>query len=979
MIHLSKEHIYTQILLLALVLSLISVDIISQEITPTFPSIAIPEEFKIKKELIYEFLEKPKLALNGDKITITFETKSFCDVTIAIEHKNGKVLRNLISGVLGTNAPEPLQKNSKKQVIVWDGKSDDGKYVDDKENCIVRVSLGLKPQFERNLFHSVYKLWGRNQPIISATPEGVYVFEGDNLDSIKLYDHKGDYIRTIYPFPSDKIEQVKGLRWHQAIQDGAKIPLKEGFYQSTFLTSGYNSGFDSKSGYGVTHFPTIGMGWAENAPDFPAATAMAIKGNQIALIGVLGLNNLGTDGSSNGMEMIGFRNKLSATQKANGSNQVIKLSPRSIALSPDGKFLYMTGYNWKNESIHYGGRQWLNCVYRIKLDAQTEPEIFIGEENQNTTKLDKDINSLYSPMAVTCDAQGNIYVADYGNNRVQVYSPEGNLVESIPVNRPANLNVHPKTGELYVFSWLIMWDYTNATAYDKAPNVPAILQIIGPEGNRQNKGIYPLPLEGYREKFSQYHELGGVQYKVELDPWAESPTIWVVPGAVWQPANAGETNCSWVRGAIKIAVLGKDNKIAILKEFGKVTFNKTVRESPTSNGRQIMNVNPFTDKLYVLENLVSGREIIEIDQETGGEKKMALPHDTDDFCFDMAGHIYLNTGSTISRFNFSDMREIPWDYGEERKIGSSHHGGPIVNMVSILVLPGSTPPIDEKSHTCGMFMSPRDLLAVYCWNGEVNTEKLEPKLKPKYEPGKRYTPPIYEGRQRWGEIHVWDKHGKVQYIDAVPGLGFTDGIAIDKDDNIYVMAGSAKNVSGENKLNPKTCTLMKFKPNKGKIITNGEFRVPVPLKNNQIPKVPFQISSKTQPRAWVNDVEWMFGGVGYSSWEWSSRFALDLYGRSFVPETDHFSIAVLDTNGNIITRIGKYGNLEDGKPLIPDPDIKNTRSIGGDEVAIMHSSFVSVQSDKRLFISDPGNRRITSVKLNYTTEERLSLQEIITK
>jgi len=105
-------------------------------------------------------------------------------------------------------------------------------------------------------------------------------------------------------------------------------------------------------------------------------------------------------------------------------------------------------------------------------------------------------------------------------------------------------------------------------------------------------------------------------------------------------------------------------------------------------------------------------------------------------------------------------------------------------------LPGSTPPIDEKSHTCGMFMSPRDLLAVYCWNGEVNTEKLEPKLKPKYEPGKRYTPPIYEGRQRWGEIHVWDKHGKVQYIDAVPGLGFTDGIAIDKDDNIYALSDS---------------------------------------------------------------------------------------------------------------------------------------------------------------------------------------------
>lgn len=963
-------------LLITLLLFVLYEFIICQEVISTPPSLAIPEEFKEKREQIFEFLEKPKLSRDGDKITIIFETKSLCDVTIAIEHGSGKVVRNLVSGVLGANAPEPLKKNSKKQVIVWDGKSDDGNYIDDKENCFIRVSLGLKPQFERNLFHSNYKLWGRNQPIISAAPEGVYVFEGDNLDSIKLYDHKGNYLHTVYPFPSNKIDQVKGLRWHNAIQDGAKIPFKEGFYQSTFFTSGYNSGYDKNSGFGVTHFPTIGMGWAENAPDFPAATAMAINAKQIALAGVLGINRLGTDGSSSGLELIGPKNILSATQKSYAGNEKIKLSPRSIAFSPNENWLYMTGYQWKDESIHYGGRQWLHSVFRVKFDSQDQPEVFIGSPKQESGNGP---DSLYSPTAVTCDAKGNIYVADYGNNRVQVFSSERKLLESIPINHPVNLKVHPKTGDLYVFSWLLMWDYTNVTAHDKVAGVPAVLQILGPEGNRQNKGTYPLPFESYREKFSQYHELGGIQYQAELDPWADTPTIWVVPGAVWQPANAGETNISWMRGAIKIAILEKENKVNLIKEFGKETFKKTIRESPTSNGRQIMVVNPKNEKLYVLESLVSGREIIEIDPDSGIEKKIALPHDTDDFCFDMAGYIYLNTGSSISRFNLSDLREIPWDYGEERKVGGGHHGGPSVNMVSTLVLPGSIPPVDEKCHTCGMFMSPHDLLAVYCWNGEVNLEKKELKIKPVYEPGKKYTPPIYEGRQRWGEIHVWDKHGKVQYTDAVPGLGFTDGIAIDKEDNIYVMAGSVKNLNGENKLNPKSCTLMKFKPNKGKIITDGDIRVPVPLKNNLIPKGPFQMTSRTQPHAWVNGAEWIFGGVGYSGWEWSSRFALDLYARSFVPETDHFSIAVLDTNGNLILRIGKYGNIDDGKPLILDPDIKNVRSIGGDEVAIMHASYVGVQSDKRLFISDTGNRRITSVKLNYITEERLLLQEIITK
>ena len=106
---------------------------------------------------------------------------------------------------------------------------------------------------------------------------------------------------------------------------------------------------------------------------------------------------------------------------------------------------------------------------------------------------------------------------------------------------------------------------------------------------------------------------------------------------------------------------------------------------------------------------------------------------------------------------------------------------------------------------------------------------------------------------------------------------------------------------------------------------------------------------------------------------WFSRFKLDHFARSISPEPHQFRVAVVDSAGNLILRIGKYGNVEDGKPLIEDDGPPNTRSIGGDEVSLMHACFVGTHTDRRIFISDLGNQRIVSVKLEYHTEIRIPL------
>lgn len=193
------------------------------------PAIAAEhDEFKVKREAVFDFEQKPRVTQEKDNVTIEFTTKGFCDCTIVIEDTEGQIVRHLASGVLGPKAPAPFQPNTKSQKVVWDGKDDRGVYIDDTSEIVVRVSLGLKPRFERTLFWSPHKRVGGNSPRLAAAPEGVYLHEGCGVDHVRLFDHDGNYIRTVYPFPRGKLGAVKGIQRAVFPQDGKKLPLKHG-------------------------------------------------------------------------------------------------------------------------------------------------------------------------------------------------------------------------------------------------------------------------------------------------------------------------------------------------------------------------------------------------------------------------------------------------------------------------------------------------------------------------------------------------------------------------------------------------------------------------------------------------------------------------------------------------------------------------------------------------------------------------------
>jgi hypothetical protein len=69
-------------------------------------------------------------------------------------------------------------------------------------------------------------------------------------------------------------------------------------------------------------------------------------------------------------------------------------------------------------------------------------------------------------------------------------------------------------------------------------------------------------------------------------------------------------------------------------------------------------------------------------------------------------------------------------------------------------------------------------------------------------------------------------------------------------------------------------------------------------------------------------------------------------------------VAALDSAGNLILRIGRYGNVDE------------------EGIRLMHGAYVATHTDRRLFIADPGNARIVSVKLDYHATQRAALKDV---
>jgi len=76
-----------------------------------------------------KFAAKPAVTKSGAGAKIAFTVDREMDVAVYVEDAQGKIVRHLAAGLLGTNAPAPLKPDALEQTLAWDGKDDLGQPV----------------------------------------------------------------------------------------------------------------------------------------------------------------------------------------------------------------------------------------------------------------------------------------------------------------------------------------------------------------------------------------------------------------------------------------------------------------------------------------------------------------------------------------------------------------------------------------------------------------------------------------------------------------------------------------------------------------------------------------------------------------------------------------------------------------------------------------------------------------------------------
>jgi hypothetical protein len=106
----------------------------------------------------------------------------------------------------------------------------------------------------------------------------------------------------------------------------------------------------------------------------------------------------------------------------------------------DGMFRQVTDITWDT-----AGNGYISDGYINSRVGKVSPEgVWLGSFGEPGDKP----GQLNTPHSIATDAKNNIYVADRGNRRIQVFDPDGNFVRMIQIDVPPPLVIHPWMGNM---------------------------------------------------------------------------------------------------------------------------------------------------------------------------------------------------------------------------------------------------------------------------------------------------------------------------------------------------------------------------------------------------------------------------------------------------------------------------------------------------------------------------------------------------
>lgn len=370
------------------------------------------------------FSARPAAVRAGAGARITFAVSAPTDVEVSILGADGKVVRHLAAGVLGDRAPAPLQPGL-VQELAWDGKADWGRPAP-AGPFRVRVALGLQPVFERMIGDNPAWLGTIAGLAVDVRNGELFVFHNfaslhpdDTSSACSVFGRDGAYRRTVYPWPANLPEErLTGLK--RVDLDGVKIPF---VYNAevrclirgagSLITHGGVVTPDGRLVF-VNHEETISSKTRYNHPGVKRATVINAADGSMPPGGPL------------------------KTILCKGSQ-----APAMLACSPDAATWYaaglLEGYAERPSGQH--------AVWRFSLeDAQAS--VFLGDPAGPGGGHER----FNLPLDVATDREGNIFVADNGNNRVAIFMPDGRWLGELRIDGPRRVRVSRKSGAVYVVS-----------------------------------------------------------------------------------------------------------------------------------------------------------------------------------------------------------------------------------------------------------------------------------------------------------------------------------------------------------------------------------------------------------------------------------------------------------------------------------------------------------------------------------------------
>ena len=564
-----------------------------------------------------------------------------------------------------------------------------------------------------------------------------------------------------------------------------------------------------------------------------------------------------------------------------------------LAVSPDGEWIYLTPFKLAD-------RRPRHAVFRLKW---TDAEIgapFLGKDGEPGS----DDAHFNDPQGLATDRDGNLYVCDRGNNRVMVFSAGGKALGSFAVEDPEQVAVHPASGEVYV-----------ACRKAGARVVDSRLLKFSAWGREAPRQLARLDLRNLD--------------LIALDGEAKRPILWVYAGR---------------------------DLLAVVDTGARFEAGSAVNSDAGLAYPTFIAADPDRGRVILDDSFASRGTLTVVDLKTG--RKSPFVKGTA-MALDRAGNVYVMDGYSTNSLSRYDPSGAPLPFP-----------GTGTNKIETGIYRGYGPDLGMRGICLGVN---NDLYIL-----RSNNYGLE------------------DGSA--AQVDVFGPDGRVKKRGLIAGLGHGDcGLGVDAAGNVYVGC----NLKPKDRPLPEAFTgkvpaqgwrdwrrprevpwwytyynaylfhlaaVVKFSPEGGVLYGHRPNGLPkdrvAPLADPAAAPADAEslVSGYLGREIKVKGALWRYHGMGVvatSELNWGdpccmcmvSQLAVDDYGRVFVPNPFRFAVEVLDTNGNLITRVGRYGNADDAGP----------------EIAFAWPTFVSVAGGK-LVVGDATSQRLTVVGIDHLAE-----------